>query len=91
MPQVSEEELAQLKLDSARWNAFLKSPIRVLGFAGLQHDDPTQPSEHGADGYAHFGCEMWTRHSGHKPDSKDLLIGFADQAIRYQAEHPTDE
>ncbi len=74
-----------LKLDSDRWNAFMNSPIRVLGMAGLDPDDPAQPSEHGKDGYAHFGCEIWTKHSGYTADRKDLLIGFADQAIRAQA------
>ncbi len=80
-----ELECDELKIDSGRWHAFLNSPIRVLGWAGLDAKNPTLPSEHGEGGYAHFGCEIWTKHSGYLADRKDLLIGFADQAIRAQA------
>lgn len=80
-------EQDQLELDAARWNAFINSPFRLLGYAGLEHNDATQPCpKRGQEGFAHFGCEMWTKHSGWEAGAgKDVLIGFADQAIRVQA------
>ena len=82
------QELEQLQLDSDRWNALIHSPFRLFGFAGLSSDDPTQPDAHcGKNGYAHFGCEMWTNHDGWDAEiGKAILIGFADQAIRVQKE-----
>jgi len=90
--QMNNTELDQLKLDAARWNAFINSPFRLFGFAGLDHDDPKKPSEKtGADGYAHFGCEMWTKHDGWQASTgKDVLIGFADQAIKIQTNQSKD-
>lgn len=80
------EAYNQLNLDSKRWQAFIHSPFRLFGYAGLNHDNPQLPDEgKGFNGYAHFGCEMWTNHSGWKDGAgKDILIGFADQAIKLQ-------
>ncbi len=79
--------LVELSIDAQRWNALINSPFRLFGYAGLGHDDPTQPCpDHGREGHAHFGCEMWTKHTGHDASQgKDILIGFADQAITAQA------
>ena len=90
----SEENMQadlQRELDADRWNALLNSPFRLFGYAGLDHKEPNRPCQKlGKDGYAHFGCEMWTRHSGWKAgDGKDILIGFADQAIKYNAGNKT--
>lgn len=81
------QELVNAKQDAARWNALINSPFRLFGYAGLNHDNPLIPCNNsGKDGYAHFGCEMWTKHSGWKAGAgKDILIGYADQAIKAQA------
>ena len=78
-----KKQIEQLQLDSDRWHAFINSPFRLFGYAGLGHEDATQPCpKTGKNGYAHFGCEMWTKHSGWKHGAgKDILIGYADQAI----------
>lgn len=77
------EQIKLLQLDSDRWNAFINSPFRLFGYAGLGHDEPNRPRQKtGENGYAHFGCEMWTKHSGWKHGAgRQVLIGFADQAI----------
>ena len=77
------EQIKLLQLDSDRWNAFINSPFRLFGYAGLGHDEPNGPCQKtGKNGYAHFGCEMWTKHSGWECGAgKQVLIGFADQAI----------
>ncbi len=84
---MKDKELEQLKLDAKRWNAFINSPFRLFGYAGLDHKDPSRPNQDlGKNGYAHFGCEMWTIHRGWKAGAgKDILIGYADQAIRAQS------
>lgn len=78
-----EQKIKELELDSARWNALIDSPFRLFGYAGLQRDDATKAcQDYGENGYAHFGCEMWTKHSGWEAGSgRDILTGFADQAI----------
>ena len=80
-------EYDQLALDSKRWNAFINSPFRLFGYAGLDHKEPNRPDqETGKNGYAHFGCEMWTIHGGREAGAgKDILIGYADQAIKVQS------
>lgn len=89
--EVVEIELAieaynALNLDSQRWQAFIRSPFRFFGYAGLDHGTPTLPCKKtGKDGYAHFGCEMWTKHTGYNSNAgREILIGFADQAIKAQ-------
>ena len=80
------EAYNQLNLDSKRWQAFIRSPFRLFGYAGLDHGTPTLPcKETGKNGYAHCGCEMWTKHTGYESSKgRDILIGFADQAIKAQ-------
>lgn len=64
--------------DAMRWRAFLSSPaIRFLGSSGLK-------GEHKVSGYAHFGAEFWTIHSGRVFSSeesvknRELLTEYAD-------------
>lgn len=81
------EDYAKTQLDADRFNALIVSPFRIIGYAGLQHEDPKLPCpDHGKDGYAHFGCEIWTSHGTKDNEAgKDIITGFADQAIIAQA------
>lgn len=79
-----EKRVEELQLDSDRWNALINAPFRLFGFAGMDCEDPTKAcGKYGLEGYAHFGCEMWTTHDGYDSETgKAVLTGFADQAIR---------
>lgn len=64
--------------DAMRWQAFVSSPaIRFFGSSGLKGDRKVS-------GYAHFGAEFWTIHSGRVFSSeesvknRELLTEYAD-------------
>lgn len=64
--------------DAMRWRAFVSSPaIRFFGSSGLK-------GERKVSGYAHFGAEFWTIHSGRVFSSeesvknRELLTEYAD-------------
>ncbi len=76
-------------LDAARWRALLRSErIRMIGSAGLKASMPNH--------YAHFGMEIWTKHSrNYSPElierldrenamGREWLIKYADIAIEAQ-------
>lgn len=53
--RVTEEELAALRSDAAKWRALIGSErISVMGSAGLGKPQPNN--------YAHLTLNFWTRH-----------------------------
>lgn len=73
-----KEEWRVLVKDAMRWRAFVSSPaIRFFGSSGLKE-------ERKVSGYAHFGAEFWTIHSGRVYSSEEsvtnrkLLTEYAD-------------
>jgi len=80
-----EAKRARKSTSAQRWDALLSSPaIRILG----QSNVTKNPSE---SGYAHFGMEIWSIHSGRYYGSeesaygRDVLTAYADIMIKNNA------
>lgn len=80
-----KEEWRVLVKDAMRWRAFVSSPaIRFFGSSGLKE-------ERKVSGYAHFGAEFWTIHSGRVYSSEEsvtnrkLLTEYADILVHNRA------
>lgn len=72
-------EYNDLLRDALRWRGLMASPaIRLFGSAGLKEEDLKK------SGYAHFGGEFWTIHSGRLSSSEEternrkLITQYAD-------------
>lgn len=86
-----EAENERLRVDAARWNAFINcGRISLQGHAGI-NTKPGDPS-HNDYGYAHFGAEFWTNKIEDKYYDADkkayaimVLTEFADAAIKTAA------
>ncbi len=73
------DEHNELVRDALRWRGLMASPaIRLFGSAGLKDGDVKK------SGYAHFGGEFWTIHSGRVSSSEEtvrnrkLITQYAD-------------
>lgn len=73
------DEHNKLVRDALRWRGLMASPaIRLFGSAGLKDGDVKK------SGYAHFGGEFWTIHSGRVSSSEEtvrnrkLITQYAD-------------
>lgn len=80
-----EAKRARNSTSAQRWDALLSSPaIRILGHSSVIKN----PSE---SGYAHFGMEIWSIHSGRYyggeqiQQGRDILTAYADIMIRNNA------
>lgn len=84
-----EAKRARNNLSAQRWDAFVSSPaIRILGSAKIKEDIAKS-------GYAHFGMEIWSVHSGRLSGSDESIYGrtilnkYADIMIRNNARAET--